>query len=220
MFREFVSSPIAPEDLARGALLIALEEYPQISVDAYVQKLEVFADRVRQRASPGEPGVFTLGHVQAVLFDEEGFTGDRENYFNPRNAYLNEVLDRRIGLPIILSILFTDVAIRVGLDAVGVGLPGHFIVKVKFDMNEVYVDPFNDGTTLNMKEIDTLLAHNSGGQVRLRPQMLRGWTARDTLERVLANLVNVYSRIGEPRRAASARERMQQINDWVPEGEN
>lgn len=219
LFREFVSSPLTLADLGRGALLIALEEYPKISVDAYLEQIEALAERVRARCTPGEPEIFKLGHVQAVLFDEERFTGDREHYFDVRNAYLNEVIDRRTGLPILLSILFSEVASRVGLEVIGVGLPGHFIVKVKFDLNEVYVDPFNDGVTLTLKEIDALLSHNSGGQVRLRPEMLRGWNARETLERVLANLVNIYSRHGDSRRATAIRDKMQEITDFAPEGE-
>lgn len=214
-FREFVSESLRREDLARGALLIGLEEYPHLIIEEYLARLDELAEKARGKFSPGEPDVFRLGHVQSVLFDEEGFTGDRQNYFNPQNAYLNEVLDRKTGLPIMLSVLFTDVAQRVGLHAVGVGLPGHFIVKVQFDLNEVYVDPFNDGVTLTLKEIDAVLTHNSGGQIKLRPDMLKGWTTRQTLERILANLVNIYSRMGDQRRAAAARDKMQMVSEFA-----
>jgi regulator of sirC expression with transglutaminase-like and TPR domain len=217
MFRELASGEIGQQDLARAALTIALEEYPKISIAEYLGRLEILAERARQRMAQGAPEIFRLGHVQAVVFDEEGFTGDRDHYFDPRNAYLNEVIERKVGLPILLSILFIDVAARVGLKVTGVGLPGHYIVKVQFDMNEVYIDPFNDGVTLTLKEIDAVLSHNSAGQVRLRPEMLRGWTGRQTLERVLANLVNIYSRVGDQRRVAAARERIEELKEYGPE---
>ena len=93
--------------------------------------------------------------------------------------------------------------------AFGVGLPGHYIVKVQFELNEVYVDPFHDGTTLTMTEIGALLRQVSGGQVHLGSEHLRAWSGRETLARVLANLQSMWTRAGDTRRAASARERME-----------
>jgi regulator of sirC expression with transglutaminase-like and TPR domain len=100
------------------------------------------------------------------------------------------------------------VATRLGLNVSGVGLPGHYIVKVQFDLNEVYVDPFHDGQTLTIADVGELLSRVTGRQVRLSSEHLRAWTARETLVRVLANLQNMWTGAGEPRRAASAAERM------------
>jgi len=217
-FRELAEGEIGPGDLARGALLIALEDNPQIDVEHYLGELAAIADRVRRRGGPGEPPVFRLGHLHAELFDVAGFRGDTDDYYDPRNAYLNEVIDRRMGIPITLSIIVLDVATRIGLRAFGVGLPGHYIVKVQFELNEVYVDPFHGGATLTMNEIVELVSGVSGGKVRLTSEHLRSWTPRHTLLRVLANLQGMWTRAGDARKAAAARERMDILQrEDVPE---
>jgi len=210
-FREFAEGEINNANLARGALLIALEEYPRLDVDGYIDELDGLAARVQQRCSPGEPPVFRLGHLHAEMFDVDGYRGDTVSYYDPRNACLNEVIDRRQGIPITLSIVFLHVATKLGFIASGVGLPGHYIVKVQFELNEVYVDPFHDGTTLTMTEISALLRQASGGQTQLGREHLRAWNGRETLARVLANLQSMWARAGDPRRAAAARERMEML---------
>lgn len=207
-FREFAEDEITNENLARGALLIALEDYPKIEIDMYLAELDDLAARVERRCVPGEPPVFRLGHLHAEMFDVDGYAGDETNYYDPRNAYLNEVIDRRLGIPITLSIVFLHLAARLRLNASGVGLPGHFIVKVQFELNEVYVDSFHGGTTLTMTEIAALLGNISAGQLRLTSEHLRAWSGRETLVRVLGNLQSMWTRAGDPRRAAAAQERM------------
>lgn len=218
LFRELAAGEIGIEELARGALLIALEDNPQLDVEHYLGYLASLADRVRRRGTPGEPPVFRLGHLHAELFDAEGYRGDEESYYDPRNAYLHDVIDRRMGIPITLSIIFLDVATRIGLRAHGLGLPGHYIVKVQFELNEVYVDPFHGGATLNMAEIVELVSGVSGGKVRLTSEHLRSWTPRQTLVRVLGNLHGMWTRAGDARKAATARERMDILQrEDVPE---
>jgi regulator of sirC expression with transglutaminase-like and TPR domain len=167
------------------------------------------AARASQRCAPREPPIFRLGHLHAEMFDAAGYRGDTISYYDPRNAYLNEVIDRRLGLPITLSIVFLHVASRLGLAAAGVGLPGHYLVKVQFELNEVYVDPFGGGATLTLPEISELLQQISGGSIALASEHLRAWSGRQTLQRVLGNLQGMWSRAGDPRKAASARERME-----------
>lgn len=202
-FREFAERDFGNDELARGALLIALEDYRQLDIDAYLARLDELAQRVERRCVKGEPPIFRLGHLHAELFDREQFRGDTNNYYDPRNAYLNEVIDRKIGIPISLSIVFLHVANRIGLNASGVGLPGHYIAKVRFELNEVYVDPFDGGSTLNLAEIAELL-----GPVRLSAEHLRAWSARQTLVRVLVNLENMWNRAGDGRKARAAAERV------------
>jgi regulator of sirC expression with transglutaminase-like and TPR domain len=210
-FREYAAGDISNANLARGALLIALEEYPRLDVEGYLDELEDLATRVEARCSATEPPVFRLGHLHAEMFDADGYRGDPQNYYDPRNAYLNEVIDRRVGIPITLSIVFLHVATRLGFTAFGVGLPGHYIVKVQFELNEVYVDPFHNGTTLTMPEIGALLRQVTGGQGQLGREHLRAWNGRETLTRVLANLQSMWMRAGDPRRAAAARERLEML---------
>jgi regulator of sirC expression with transglutaminase-like and TPR domain len=207
-FREFVDSEITNANLAEGALLIALEEYPSLDIDRYLGQLDDLAARVSRRSSPGDPAIFRLGHLHAEMFDGDGYHGEPVRYYDPKNAFLNDVIDRRTGLPIALSIIFLHIAQSVGLTAAGVGLPGHYIVKVTFELNEVYVDPFDGGSTLTIPEISELLNRSTNRQVRLTNDHLRAWTPRQTLIRVLANLENMWRRAGDPRKAATAQERM------------
>ncbi len=207
-FVEFAAGEIDNRNLARGALLIALEDQSQVDIEGSERSLDDLIARVRARSS-GQPGIFRLGHLHGEMFDRDGYTGDSENYYDPRNAWLNEVIARHRGLPIALSIIFLHVAQRVGLNAAGVGMPGHFLVKVQFELSEVYIDPFNAGTTLTLPEIATLLKELSGGRVDLSSEHLRAWNGRQILARLLANLVNMHSMKGDARRAAAARERME-----------
>jgi regulator of sirC expression with transglutaminase-like and TPR domain len=208
-FMEYAAGEIDNGNLAHGALLIALEDQPQLDLLPWESALEDLTERVRRRVTPGEPDVFRLGHLHAEMFDRDGYRGDSENYYDPRNAWLSDVIARRRGLPISLSVIFLHVAGRLGLHAAGVGLPGHFLVKVQFELSEVYVDPFNGGTTLTMPEIAELLRDMSGGRLALSSDYLRAWSGRQILMRLLANLVNMHTMRGEERRAAAARERME-----------
>jgi regulator of sirC expression with transglutaminase-like and TPR domain len=208
-FREYAAGEITNANLARGALLIALEDSPRADVEACLAELDDLAERAAKRCADGEPPVFRLGHVHAEMFDVDGYAGDSSNYYDPRNALLNEVVDRRRGIPITLSIIYLHVVSKLGLKAYGVGLPGHYVVKVQFELNEVYIDPFNDGAVLTMAEIGAFLQESSGGRVQLGTEHLRAWSGRETLVRVLANLQNMWNRTGDSRRANAARERME-----------
>jgi regulator of sirC expression with transglutaminase-like and TPR domain len=208
-FREFVENEITNENLARGALLIALEDHPQIDVEEYLALLDDLARRVKARCSPGDPPVFRLGHLHSEMFDVDGYRGDEASYYDPSNAYLDEVIERRAGLPLSLSIIFLHVAHAVGLNAAGVGLPAHFIVKVQFELNEVYVDPFHSGATLTVAEIGALVSDMTGGRMQLSSEHLRASNGRQILHRLLANLQSMWAKAGDMRKSASAAERMQ-----------
>ena len=208
-FREYAAGEITSENLAYGALLIALEDNPGIDIDRYVAMLNDLAARADRRCTRGEPPIFRLGHLHAEMFDVDGYRGDANHYYDPKNAYLSDVIDRRKGLPISLSIIFLHLAAKLGLSAAGVGLPGHFIVKVQFELNEVYVDPFHEGTTLTMQEIAALLQQVSGGNLSLSSEHLRAWTGRETLVRVLGNLQSMWNRAGDSKKMHAAQERME-----------
>jgi len=208
-FEEFALRELSTSDLFEGALLIALEEYPQLDLEFCESRVTDLVSRVKEKCQPGEPDIFRLGHVHSVLFDEEKFIGNVANYYDERNSFLNEVLERKVGIPISLSILFLTVARRIGLDAHGVGLPGPFLAKVQFELSEVYVDSFYGGQTMTVSEIAEFLAEISGGEIALRSDHLRAWDARQTLARVLANLHPIYEQRGDRRRAMAAAERIE-----------
>lgn len=207
-FREFAAGEITNENLAYGALLIALEDYPRLDVLGHLDELDALVARIARRCVDGEPPVFRLGHLHAEMFDVDGYRGDTTSYYDPRNAYLNEVIDRKMGLPITLSIIFLHVASKLGFNASGVGLPGHYIVKVQFELNELYVDPFHEGATLTMPELGALVRQTTG-ESTLSSAHMRAWTGRETLARVLVNLQHMWERAGDARRSNGARERVE-----------
>ena len=131
-FAELMAPPHRDIDLSRAALLIAQREYPDLDIPHYVQTLERLGQRVKSRAADGSPKA-AIEALNRVLFDEEDFRGNEEEYYDPRNSYLNEVMDRRIGIPITLSVVYIEVARYAGIEIKGVGFPGHFIVKHEND---------------------------------------------------------------------------------------
>lgn len=208
-FEEFAMRELTTDHLLEGALIIALEEYPQLEIDRYMERIDRMVERVRAKCSDSEPDIFRLGHVHSVLFDEEKFLGNVGNYYDEKNSFVNEVMDRKLGIPISLSVLFLTVARRIGLDAHGVGLPGHFLAKVQFELSEVYVDSFYGGQTMTVSEIAEFLAEISEGEIALRSDHLRAWEPRQTLARMLANLHQIYEQRGDRRRAMAAAERIE-----------
>ena len=207
---KFASIVGAPEllELDRAALLIAAEEYPELPVDSYLVELDALAEQVRARihgdAGPHE----TLNHLRAVLADQEGFTGNTDEYYDPRNSYLNEVIDRRMGIPIALSTVYMEVARRIGFSLTGVGFPGHFLVKHEAPAGDIVVDPFNGGTIVESDELAERLHQQFGGRVQPSPNLLAPTTTRQLLFRMLGNLKAIYVNEGDCRRALAAVERM------------
>jgi regulator of sirC expression with transglutaminase-like and TPR domain len=217
--RRFAALAALPDeaiDLAEGALLIAAEEYPTLDVNAYVQRLEGMASRVRGYLEAGlvaerraDADEAALQALHRVLFEEEGLHGTRQAEFgDPRNSFLNEVLERKRGLPIILSVVYCEVARRAGLDAVGIGLPGRFIVQFRGRHLSVFVDPFERGTRLTPEECATMLSRVFNQSVELTPEHFLPASRKAILARILNNLKGEYLQAGELTRALSAVERI------------
>lgn len=210
-FAEMASRPNETIEIDRAALLIAAEEYPDLSLEPYLQQLDELADRIRlglyEDAGPRE----TLVHLNRVLFEDEGFHGNTERYYDPKNSYLNEVLERRTGIPITLSALYLEIARRVGLSLHGVGFPGHFLVKVDPGVGvdvDVVVDPFHGGRFLDEKDLQSLLDQYFQGQLRYSERLLRPTSRRQLLFRMLNNLRGIHLRQDDNRRALAAVDRM------------
>lgn len=190
----------APEglSLAEAALLIAQDEYPALDVDAYLKRLDEFAARVRAElpASPSlEETIVTLNHF---LFIEQGFAGNTDDYDDPRNSFLNEVLDRKLGIPITLSILYLEIGRRLGLPFEGVSFPGHFLVKYSTEDGDLVLDPFSGGMPLDERDLQTLLDKTFGESAEAPPlsQLLSTAGKREILVRMLRNLKGVYRHHG------------------------
>ena len=149
-YRAFAEAVSGPEmDLARVALTIALPEYPELDVGRYLARLDELAESVGEAAGTAEDAYRRLACLDYVLFKQQGFKGNAEDYYDPENSFLNRVVDRKTGIPITLSVLYMEVARRVGLEVRGVGFPGHFLVKTVCDGEEVFVDPFHGGSILS-----------------------------------------------------------------------
>lgn len=191
-FSDIVSRPDAAVDLAEASLLIACEEYPDLDVAGYVLRVEAMAEALRERLAVEPRPERAVMALNRYLFHEEGFRGDTESYYDPRNSYLNEVLDRRLGIPITLSTVYMEIARRVGLEVEGVGLPGHFIVRVHAGRHAFLVDPFHGGALLSAQDCQRRLDRIFGGKVRIEERMLAPCPRKDMLARMLRNLKVIY----------------------------
>jgi regulator of sirC expression with transglutaminase-like and TPR domain len=200
-FAEILTLPDEEIDLAEATLCIAAEEYPRVDVSLYLERLNDFAERAGERigGNPSGPGQI-IQALNETIFDELGFHGNREHYYDPRNSYLNEVIDRRIGIPITLCVVYIDVARRVGFAVEGVNLPGHFIAKHAAESGDIYIDAFNNGRLLGVAGCDELLRTVTGGRAELSAEHLAPATTRQILARMLSNLLSIYSK-GDHRRA-------------------
>ena len=189
-----LSRPDRDVDLAEAALLVAAEEYPGLDVRGYLVRLDEMGWALRQRLEEEPRPERAVMALNRYLFQEQGFRGNTESYYDPRNSYLNEVLDRRTGIPITLSTVYMEVARRGGLDVEGVGLPGHFVVRIRNPGRALLVDPFHGGALLTDRDCQQRLDRIFGGRVKMEPKMLEPCRRRDMLERMLRNLKAVYIR--------------------------
>lgn len=195
-------------ELARAALLVACEEYPQLPVEPYLARLDELAEMVRDRLDNETAPLVVLQELLQTLFVRVGLQGNRASYYDPRNSFLNDVLDRKRGIPLTLGILTLEVGWRLGLPLTGVNFPGHFLVRFEGESLRLLVDPFDGGRTLFEDEAQSLLDRAYGGMVRVRPEFLRTARRRDMLVRLLTNLKGIYLNVQDAPRALAAVERI------------
>lgn len=179
-------------DLVRASLLIAQDEYPTLDPTPYLKKMDSLAARVAKETSAGRDPMVLVAGLNRVLFDEEDFKGNTDDYYDPRNSFINEVLDRRLGIPITLSILYMEVGRRADIPLVGIGLPGHFIAGLVTPGRTLYVDPYHQGGLMTVKDCADRVAKIFDGQMALTPNHLEPLTSRGILIRLLTNLKNIY----------------------------
>ncbi|MDT8340960.1 MAG: transglutaminase-like domain-containing protein [Longimicrobiales bacterium] len=207
-FREEVRRPEAEIDLARVALLVAREEYPHLPVEVYRARLDQLAEEVRGGLGQESAPLLVLQELTRVLFHQHGFRGNRSDYHDPRNSFLNDVLDRRTGIPLTLGIVALEVGWRLELPLEGVSFPHHFLVRFRGEQTNLLVDAFDGGAVLFEDQAQILLDRVYGGMVRMRPAFLAPATRRDMVVRLLTNLKGVYLNAGDDRRALAAVERL------------
>jgi regulator of sirC expression with transglutaminase-like and TPR domain len=197
-----------PIPLARGALLIAKEEYPSLDVENYLERIANLAAEARATVVSGRNTVEKIQLLSHFLFVAKRFRGNHQNYGDPRNSMLNEVLDRRLGIPITLSVIYLEVGRCLDLNLYGVSFPAHFLVKAVDEHGEIMIDPFGAGAILGRDEILARLARLYGHPVELEPAILRAVGARQILTRILRNLKNIYMASGDWIRMLAALDRI------------
>jgi regulator of sirC expression with transglutaminase-like and TPR domain len=191
-------------DLARAALAIARVEYPSLDPAPYLEQLDSMAVQARLRMSAADGSVEDAVRVfNEYFYDESGFCGNREKYDDPRNSFLNEVMDRRTGIPISLAVVYLEVARRVGLRIEGVNFPGHFLLRApvsdlpgeRHGRDDVIIDPFHGGALLSEVDCRQLLRQHVGEDAAFDPALLAPATRHDIVVRMLVNLKRLYVRM-------------------------
>ena len=203
-FASLVRSGIDDEriDLLRAALVFCRIEYPEFDPTPYIHQVEQYAHRVAERIDDPDEAAVCIAALNQVLFQEEMFRGNTVDYYSPRNSFINDVLDRRLGIPITLSLLYLEVARRAGFPLFGVGMPGHFLLK-HYDVSgrSILIDAFNCGAIVTEEDCRQKVKSIYSGQISLQPEFLLTVTRRQMLTRMLNNLRTIYLSQRDFRRA-------------------
>ena len=219
-FAELLRRDESRIDLAQACLMIAQDAYPALDVERYLGEIERMATRLRARVSRGPEAAHSPEEqviaLNRFLFGELGYSGNTESYYDPRNSYLNEVIDRRTGIPITLAVLYMALGRRIGLPLEGVSFPGHFLVRLRLRGGMLVLDPFDGGAPLSeddlRERLQRVVPKGISGQVPVAElpleQFLEPATARQILARVLRNLKAIYREADEPQRLLDVLNRM------------
>ncbi len=207
-----------PIHLSRAALRLASEiAYPGLDVGYYVNRLDHMAETARRFIIPGHTHAEQAETLADYLFTHLEFQGNQREYDDPRNSYLNEVLERRVGIPISLSVIYLALAERLSLPAQGIGLPGHFIVSVQNTAGSVYLDPFHGGTRLSLQDCAQLVHQTTGYSGALQEEWLQPVAPQAILTRMLNNLRLIYLQNQEWPHARSVVEHLRLLQPEMPE---
>lgn len=196
-FRRQIDQPDGELNLVHAALLIAAAEYPDLDVPYYLARLSAWAGAVCGRVAPHAGVAIRLRQLNRFLFDELGFSGDTQNYYDPRNSYMNEVLERRQGIPITLSVIYMELGHRLALDLAGVSFPGHFLVKLPYGGGEVVIDPYHGGITLSAADLTRRLKSVLDMDIDSPAPFLAAVDNKHILVRMLHNLKAIYLHEGK-----------------------
>ena len=210
-WKEIVAGPEEEIDLAEAALLIAAPEYPGLDVPDYLARLAEMAAALKRRLRGDIGPTETLIALNRYLFDELGFGANCGDYYDPRNSFLNEVIDRRLGIPITLALIHIEIGRRIGLALHGVAFPGHFLVKCTLRDGAVVLDPYARGASLGMEDLQQRLRVLRGGALPstdMARHMLAAAGKKSILARMLRNLKGIYRERGDLARALAATERI------------
>lgn len=214
-FKLAVSVPDPAVDLALASLWIAAEEYPELDVVRYLGRIALLAERAKPKVRRARTAYDALYALNDILFGEEGLRGNKGEYYDPRNSYISDVLDRKLGVPIALCIIYMEVARRAGLRLRGIGLPGHFVLRAGEGQGEIYVDCFDRGGLLTKRECVALTRNSLGANVDAE-RHLEPYSNLAILRRALTNLKAIFVKGNDLPRALAAAERIRVVepNLW------
>jgi len=187
--------------LAQAALTISRLEYPDLDASVYVEQLNGLAAQLKPRLGEAATPDQEIEEMNRLLFEEEGFRGNSSDYYDLRNSFLNEVIDRKLGIPITLSILYIEVGRRAGLPFYGIGFPGHFLTGLLRDKGRIVIDPFNNGRILTEEDCRRIFLSQHGGSHAFNRSFLDPAWPRQILVRLLRNLKSIYWRRSQQARA-------------------
>lgn len=196
-------------DLAEAALLIAKDEYPNLDVKKYIDKFDFMVQQLKEKlknqaeAEAKTEAKAIIKIINRYLFEECGFEGNRQEYSDPKNSFLNDVLDRKKGIPITLSVIYIELAKRLKLPIYGISLPAHFIVKYKGKDSDkdIYIDPYNSGSIISEAECKAKIAEFYGRRLEFKKEFLDIIPKKQILVRMLNNLKAIYFSRTEYRKA-------------------
>ncbi len=210
-FRQLVRLPDEQINLAEAALVIASEEYRDLDIAAYLERLDAMAATLQRRLRADISPADTIIALNRFLFDEHGFSGNAADYYDPRHSFLNEVLDRKRGIPLTLALVYIEIGRRIGLPVHGISFPAHFLVKCPLREGTVVLDPYAKGISLSYDEIRQRIKSLRNGVEPSRSViagMLATASNKDILVRMLRNLKGIYSKRKEWSNALAATDRI------------
>ncbi|MEZ5365223.1 MAG: transglutaminase-like domain-containing protein [Bryobacterales bacterium] len=190
--RQLFDRPDAEVDLTRAALTLARIRYPDLQDEPTLAWLDRRAEEVQAALEHGDEPDEVVSAISRVLFEQWGFEGNRSDYYDPRNSFLNDVIERRTGIPIALSVVYMEIGKRIQAPIYGVGLPGHFLVKYHDARRRIYVDPFHEGRVLNRQGCRNLVKRLSGRPVELTDLHFAAMDNRSIILRMCNNLRDIF----------------------------
>jgi len=216
-FVQMVNRPDEALELARVALLIAAESDLDVDIDGALRQLEGWADELKTRVSPDQNNLQKLARLRSFVFDDLGFRGDRRDYYSPSNSLLHQVMKRRRGIPLTLSIVFMELGWRIGIPFEGVAFPGHFLVRLPGEPSDLLLDPYKRGMMVHEEDCRQMLLESTGGRLSFDPALTASVGKRDMVARLLHNLKGAYLRAGDDAQALAAVERLLVLRPDDPE---
>jgi len=207
-FYQEIQQPDEHIDLAKAALYIAQEEYPNLDPEEYLNALDTMADELQERLPSSRYPLRMIQSINQYLYNDLGFAGNQQDYSDPRNSFINDVIERRLGIPITLALVYIEVARRIDFPMVGIGMPGHFLIRPDIPDIEIFVDAFNSGEIIFAQDCQEKLSEIYQQPVTLQPEFLAVVSHRQFLARMLTNLKYIYLQQQQLEKTLAAVERI------------